>query len=740
MIQKNFSSEHNVQQKPFLVKLKIMIPENTKWDVLSVGALMLGIVAVPTQLKFIIEATAKKISWSIITPRKHEAAVIQCVRVAYPKAMVRSEKVMPIHSGCRLYKFHLEHPFPFPLSGILDFGSNQFPLASLLHVMAALEDGEQITYQLTTEEPRIELIDAGKKMLTTSNLSVWDFITPKDALSAELTRRSGNDQVPAYEAEYFNAAMTKVNLPLKEVQIACKIKGRRQLVEQVIVAMSACSSSGMNALAPSAKYQTYQPLLTPLELAALWHLPDTELGISTIEWAANKVDIPPTLVDKYQADNREAITLGTGHFRGQAYSIPLTYEDRKNHVYIVGATNMGKSTLMHRMIHQDILNGKGVGVIDPHGDLIRDILRTSISPEREKDVVHFALRDTDFPIGLNLLATPDGVSAYSSINQTLKLMQMIFADIWLSGRMENVLYASLVALQHVEEATLLDVPRLLHNAVFRAEVVSKITDPTARAFWLDEYESAGDSLKHEMARPVTTRLNAFYRDPTIANIICQKSSLDFRDIIDNQKILLIDLGSTEQVDKKVLGALIFAKIQMAAMSRGAIEKEDRVPFYLYVDEVQRFTETSLPEVFNEARKFGLSLTVGNQQLYQLEGKTLKSLMGNVGATLIFRMQHEQDAKPLYPFVKPQFTSQDLTSLSQGHTVARVQHLGAILPSFSMQTWLPPKQPKEALAIEERIKNLSRQKYARHKAEVVDEIYRHFRKEDTSLIDSDNYNE
>jgi hypothetical protein len=393
---------------------------------------------------------------------------------------------------------------------------------------------------------------------------------------------------------------------------------------------------------------------------------------------------------------------------------------------VTGKTGSGKSTFVHHMIHQDIAAGKAVIVVDPHGDLVARIMAASIPTQRENDVVLFDMGDADYPVGLNFFAAPGTVSRATVASMSLAVIRKLFAGNWSATRMEDALYAALMALQFVDGSTIRDVARMFHDSSFRAQVLRNVQDPVALEFWYDEFEQLSAAHQSEFARPITNRLRKFYRNPRIGRVIGQENSLDFREIMDTGKIFLASLAGIPEVEAETLGALIISKFQMAAMSRMGLAPQSRRPCYLYIDEAQKMKTSSLPTLFSEARKTGLSLVVVTQFLKQLEGATLESIMGNAGTTVMLPVG-PKDATALAPFVRPQFTSDDLVNLSRFSAVVKMQRAGASVPAFSLRTPVPLASPRDARVRSARIRALSRRRYARHRDQVDCEMLQQYQR-------------
>lgn len=352
--------------------------------------------------------------------------------------------------------------------------------------------------------------------------------------------------------------------------------------------------------------------------------------------------------------------------------------------------------------------------------LVKDLLRFSISEGREKDVVIFDVSDKDYPVGLNLLTVPQGVPPDIVASQALAVIRKLFEEQWSATQMEDALYATLRALVEVKNTTIMDIPRMFNDAEFRHKVLAKVDDPIVDDFWRYDFGQRGEKGQQQMARPISNRVRKFYRDPTMMRIVCQPKSLNFRRMMDEGKIFLASLSGVGEIESKTLGALLISKMQMAAMSRAGVE--NRKPLYLYIDEVQNFATTSLPVMFSEAGKYGLSLVVANQFMSQLSRDTLSAILGNVGTTIIFAVGVE-DGPVLSRVTKPQFEAEDLINQDRFTTVVKMQVSGKTQPSFSMMTPLPKTEDDYDTDRVTSIKQHSREIYARPASEVDDIIKR-----------------
>lgn len=699
--------------------ISLAVPRSTPWQPQVAQQLAITLFALPAPLSLGIQARPNRIEWYIETRRQQSEAVVKAIFALYPQAQITVQPKRQNHVGYYLFDLHTATPFVAPLKMADEFPRLD-PLVSFINTLTDLEPEEAVSYELYLAETSPDYFKIGEELITASTVHWWNFLHPGVAVVAATEKLLGADKVDKYVPEIQKPARAKLNSPLKAVYFDLKLKvdsqeRAQELIRQLIPALSVFEQPGLNYLI-GAYDHSFAPVLTPGEVAALWHLPSEQCQSSGVVWAKSAVaPLPGPLIGQ-----TEGIVLGHNLYQGRRQAVRLTYADRVTHVNLVGRTRVGKSTLLHRMVHQDIANGHGVAVIDPHGDLVEAILASSIPPDREREVVLFDVRDHDYPLGLNLLTHLPGVSEETTAGLALAVVRKMFADGWSGGRMETVLDAALRALVSVEGTTLQDIPKLLLNPKYRREILQQVRDPATLDFWYDEYNQESPGQQREFARPISYRIRKFYRDPTLRRIVCQKQSLNFRQVLDEKKIFLANLGGLPEVEAETLGALLIAKIQLAAMSRIALTPAQRTPYYFYIDEVQNFIVTSLAKMFSEAGKYGLSLTVANQFLQQLQGETLESLMGNVGTTLMFRLG-PQDARALAPFVKPHFAVESLTDLDRFAAVVKLQLDGETLPAFSLETQPPLEKPADAEERVARLRQHSRQTYGRPAADIDAEL-------------------
>lgn len=383
-------------------------------------------------------------------------------------------------------------------------------------------------------------------------------------------------------------------------------------------------------------------------------------------------------------------------------------------MYLVGKTGSGKSTLIEHLVVQDLRAGRGVALLDPHGDLVHAVL-PHVPPERTNDVLLVAPDDREFPISFNIFRRGRELHDDPALltGQLLSLMRKLWSDSW-GPRLEHVLRNALLAVAGDQRATFVFLYRFLTDERLRSQVVERLTDRIVRAFWEKEFASYSRTLQGEALAPVLNKLGAFVANPLLRNLLGQeRSRVDILSIIQGRGILLADLatGRIGEDASHLLGGLLVTALQLAAMER----PRGGPPVYLYLDEFQHFTTDALATVLSEARKFGLAMTLAHQYLGQLPERIRDALIGNVGTLLLFRVGGA-DAALFERELAPTFTAPDLMGLPRGHLVARVMAHGEALPPFSART-LPPAEPADAAAHLATIREQSRRRFSRPREEV-----------------------
>ena len=427
--------------------------------------------------------------------------------------------------------------------------------------------------------------------------------------------------------------------------------------------------------------------------------------------------------------NNDITYFGITDARGKEVKFGIKREDRLRHMYVIGKTGMGKSTLLENMAIQDIQNGEGFAYLDPHGSTAEKLLEY-VPEHRIKDVIYFAPFDLEFPIALNVLEdTAPGDESSSSIRSQfivsglMSTFKKIWKDQW-SARMEYILNYTLLALLEIPEATLLDVNRMLSDKAYRKDVVSRLKDPTVKAYWEIEFASMADKTIAEAAPAIQNKVGQFISNALIRNIIGQKtSSFDFRKAMDEKKIMIFNLsiGRIGEDAVNLLGSLFVTKIYLAAMSRAdmsAREMKDLPNFYLYVDEFQNFINDSFAQILSQARKYKLGLIVAHQYVKQMSEIVHDAIFGNVGTMIAYRIGAE-DADAFEKEFKPTFLPEDFTNIGRFQMYLKLMIDGVTSPAFSATGMGPWPEPEKTF-VPEIIEN-SRKMYSNSRKEVEEHI-------------------
>ncbi|MDA1338112.1 MAG: type IV secretion system DNA-binding domain-containing protein [bacterium] len=454
-------------------------------------------------------------------------------------------------------------------------------------------------------------------------------------------------------------------------------------------------------------------ILNSKELSILWHLPNSLKFSENIKFLnVNSVSLPENLPT-------EGIQLGNASFRGKESKVKIKDTDRRRHTYIVGQTGTGKSELLKYMAYQDIVNGKGVAFIDPHGNAVEDLLKI-IPDDRVKDVIYFNPADREKPIGINILDVKTEDQKHIVINSFIALLYKLYDPDKkgiIGPRLERTVRNVMLTSMSSKDSTLIEVLRLITDYKYANSRIEKITDPLVKKYWTDEIKSTTDFHKSEVLGYFSSKFDRFVTEKTIRNIVGQrKTTLDFDEIVNSKKILLINLskGQLGEENSVFLGYLIISKILVTAMNRtGKTNFDD---FYLYVDEFQNFSTPDFVTIFSEARKYKLNLIVANQFIKQLSEDIKNAVFGNVGSILSFRVGSE-DSTYLHTHFKDSFNQSDLVNAGVGEIFTKLLIDGK--PSKPFLTHSPwhlinnlNAHASEKTA--EKIKKMSALKYGRDK--------------------------
>ncbi|MFA6992626.1 MAG: type IV secretion system DNA-binding domain-containing protein [Candidatus Gracilibacteria bacterium] len=414
------------------------------------------------------------------------------------------------------------------------------------------------------------------------------------------------------------------------------------------------------------------------------------------------------------------------NFRKGEVKFGIKRADRRQHMYVIGKTGAGKTAFLKNMALQDIDNGQGLAIIDPHGEFVEEIL-DNIPPHRINDVVYFNPADMEFPVSFNIMEASDPRYKHLIASGLIGIFTKIWANVW-SARMEYILANCILALLDTPGTTLLGIPRMLVDRDYRQKIINNLKDPVVKSFWVNEYEEWDPRYRNEAIAPVQNKVGQFLNVSFVRNIVGQgKTTIDIDEIMNNQKILLVNVskGRIGEDNSAILGAMLITKIQLAAMERVRIPEDERKDFYLYVDEFQNFATDSFVNILSEARKYRLDLIIAHQYVGQLVTDTSTAVrdavFGNVGTMISFRVG-AADAEFLEQEFTPEFLQNDLIRLPNYNIYLKLMIDGISSRPFSAKTIAPVPVATDDKKREEIIR-ISRQKYAHHVKDVEDEINR-----------------
>lgn len=421
-------------------------------------------------------------------------------------------------------------------------------------------------------------------------------------------------------------------------------------------------------------------------------------------------------------DENKITYFGETDARNKRVKFGIKAKDRTRHVYVIGKTGMGKSTLLENMAVQDIQNGEGMCFIDPHGKSA-DLMLEYVPQDRIRDIIYIAPFDTEFPISFNVLESVDPDKRHLVVSGLMSTFKKIWVDAW-SARMEYILTNTLLALLEAPGSTLLGVNRMLSDKAYRNEIITHVKDPSVKSFWVKEFAGYTERMAAEAVPAIQNKVGQFTANPLIRNMIGQPhSSFDFREAMDHRKIMIINLskGKIGDENMKLLGGLLVTKIYLAAMSRADVP--DRVMkmlpnFYLFVDEFQNFANASFADILSEARKYKLNLTIAHQYVEQMDEFVRPAVFGNVGTMIVFRIG-ANDAEMLENEFTPQFEIEDLVNLGQYQMYLKLMINGLTSPPFSATNL--PSFPHPDVSYVKEIIAASREQFSKPRAEVEEGI-------------------
>ena len=477
-------------------------------------------------------------------------------------------------------------------------------------------------------------------------------------------------------------------------------------------------------------------VLSEEEISSLFHIPDPAQKMQAIDWILSKRAQPPfNLPTPQNCVQNEAAFYAKTNFRGSNRLFGIKYPDRRRHLYIIGKSGTGKSKLLESLILDDIRMNKGVVVLDPHGDLIQNIIKF-IPEHRLKDTIHFNVPDLDYPVPFNPLGGVELDMKQQMTQGFIEVFKKFFGADW-SPKIEHVFRYTVLALLDYKNSTVVGMMKMLTNRKYRQKVIPEIQDSVVKHFWANEFSSWSEKFDNEAILPLVNRLGQFLSNHIIRNIVAQpKNKIDFNRVIKDKKVLLIEMsrGKLGEENSALLGAMLITKIYQTAMMQAKLPEEQRKDCYLYIDEFQNFATETFENILSESRKYKLNLTLSHQYLGQVPEDIKSTVFGNVGSMISFRVGAD-DGTYLANEFQPIFGVDDFINLGVREILVKQSVDGQVTPPFSAYTKDVPLKPK--IDMSQKVIDFSRKNYATPKAEVnelIKDLYK--ASEDTHSVEQE----
>lgn len=701
------------------------------------GSGMFSFLKLPPHLSFEIVGMPGDIRFYVNTPNKYRDFVEKQINGAYPDAEIRivdekdSKEGYVLGNEYNIFSdtgrvafasLKLKDSNFKPIKVYKDFAVD--PLSSITSVLAKMSQGEGAAIQILISGASSSWSKKGRKFISN---------TKKNEANPETAKYS----VDAKELEAVEGKIGKpgFNTFIRIVVSSSTKEAAEAHLENIVSSFS--QFSGSNQLTKeSMRFKggfitdfvyRYLPMrgvgsvLTSEELATIFHFPNKSVSTPHIFWLTSKRAPAPAQIPS------EGLYLGKSVYRGLERPVYMADDDRRRHMYIIGKTGVGKSELLKQMIIQDINNGKGIGVIDPHGDLIEDILQL-IPPQRAEDVILFDPSDTERPMGLNMIEAQTEEEKHYIVSSIVGLMYKLY-DPNKTGiigpRFEHAIRNAMLTVMSEPGSTFIEVVRALTDASFVQELLPKVQDPIVRRYWTDQIAQTSDFHKSETLDYIVSKFGRFVTNKMMRNIIGQShSAFDFRKVMDEQKILLVNLskGKIGEENASFLGLVLVPKLLVAAMSRQDMPQDQRKDFYLYVDEFQNFATPDFAQILSEARKYRLNLIVANQFIGQMDEEVKNAIFGNVGTLASFRVG-VTDANYLQHEFQPTFSEADLINIDVFNAYVKTIVGNEPMTPFSMDTTKDMTKEKALMnpRVAELVKELSRLKYGKEVRSLEGEI-------------------
>lgn len=670
----------------------------------------------PLHLSLEVTLVDGQITFSVVTPQHLAAFVSSQLIATYPDVVIQETRDYLNYEPAYLGLVRQSYASYFPLRDYADYKEVD-PMLPLLGVLskAKPEDKLLIQFVLTPAPGRIQA-------------QAYSYLHPKAHLDSE------GKPVKETPPEGKKLIEDKFSQPLVGVSIHLAVS-RPELLHDLYGALSVLNRPDGNSLI-AGKYYSWQknkllgsiyhrlpftslftplPVLNVMELSSLWHLPGVYTKLPNVAWATSSslVEAPEDLPIHTETTANDINFFAKTQYRNQETIFGIRLEDRLRHVYILGKSGTGKSTLLENMAVDDFKKGRGVAFIDPHGDSAEALL-DYIPKNRVNDTIYFDPADKDHPISLNILEVTDVDQAELVASGIVAIFHKLYGHSW-GPRLEYILRNTLLTLTRVPGSTLPDVIKMLTDQKFRQKIYAQIPPGAHNEqildFWQKEFDPMDEKTRLEHISSILNKVGQFVGSPIIHNLISTpKSTLNLADILNSGKILIVNLsqGKLGEDNSALLGAMIITKLELAAMSRVNLPKEERREFFMYVDEFQNFATTSFIKILSEARKFHLGLTLANQYIAQIPEDIQKAIFGNAGTVVSFVLGSD-DARIMEAEYGGKFSQEALVSLPK-HQIALKMMINSSQSLPFVATTLPPLKSKNQNR--EAVITQSRQRYSR----------------------------
>lgn len=725
------------------VLLQVAVPRNNEIKIDAMEQFFAGLYTIkkggwkqkysiqPT-ISFELVAKSEDIRFYVWVPKKYQDLMEKQIHGAYPDAEIKEVPEYNIftETGKVAYKsLQLRKDNFYPIKTYKELPTD--PLATLTSALAKMGKDEAAAIQIVISPAESDWQKAGSGFISSTKKQEADPEKAKFSVAAKtLESVEGKVSKPGFETSIriicispdepsAKGHLTNISGAFEQFSgdmngfKGRKIRRKGSFVEDFLYRYQPSFNFGGNRVS----------VLNAEELASIFHFPNKFTTTPHIYWLYAKSAPAPAQIPT------EGLYLGMSNYRGIQRPVYLSDADRLRHMYIIGKTGTGKSEFLKDMVMQDIRAGKGVCFMDPHGDAVQDILGM-IPPERAEDVIYLNPSDTDRPMGLNLLEAKTEDQKHFAATAVINMMYKLF-DPYKTGivgpRFEHAVRNAMLTAMYEEGTTFVEVVRILTDAKYVQELLTKVQDPIIRRYWTDQIAQTSDFHKSEVLDYITSKFGRFVTNKMIRNIIGQStSSFSLREVMDTGKILLVNLAKGElgEENSNFLGLILVPRILMAAMSRADMPEDERRDFYLYVDEFQNFATPDFAVILSEARKYHLALCVANQFIGQVEEEVKNAVFGNVGTLMSYRVG-VTDAGYLAHEFSPIFGEDDLLNIERYHVYVKTIVGNEPVPPFSMSLYkdMVKQKAMKNPRVLEIIKEMSRLKYGRDVRLVEAEITR-----------------